>query len=84
MNRNQETALQILQEILESVREMTEEAIPPLIQEAGARTQSVLMTVFRTLKRRGYNPSDEVVDALKTAIRTSQLPPLPPPLPSNN
>jgi len=52
--------------------------------EAGAKTQSILMTVFRTLKRRGYNPVDAVVNALKTAIRTGQLPPLPPPLPSNN
>ena len=52
--------------------------------EAGAKTQSILMTVFRTLKRRGYNPAIVVVDALKTAIRTGQLPPLPPPLASND
>jgi len=55
--------------------------------EAGAKTQSILMTVFRTLKRRGYNPADAVVDALKTTIRTGHLPPLPPPpspLSSNN
>ena len=52
--------------------------------EAGAKTQSVLMTVFRTLKRRGYHPAGAVVDALKTAIRTDTLPPLPPPQVSNN
>ena len=48
----------------------------------GAKTQSILMTVFRTLKRRGYHPVTTVVEALQTAIRAGQLPPLPPPLPS--
>ena len=52
--------------------------------ESGAKTQSILMTVFRTLKRRGYNPVTAVVDALKTTIRTGLLPPLPPHMPSNN
>jgi transposase len=51
--------------------------------ETGAKTQSILMTIFRTLKRRGYNPVPTVVDALQTAIRTGQLPPLPPPMLSN-
>lgn len=46
--------------------------------DTGAKTQSILMTIFRTLKRRGHNPVSTVVDALKTAIRTRQLPPLPP------
>jgi len=51
--------------------------------EKGAKTQSILMTIFRTLKRRGYNPVPTVVNALKTAIRTGQLPPLPPLMLSN-
>ena len=50
--------------------------------EKGAKTQSILMTIFRTLKRRGYHPVTTVVKALQTALRTGQLPPLPPPLPS--
>ncbi len=43
----------------------------------GAWTQSVLMSVFRTLKRRGHDPIRTVVEALKTKLRTGQLPPLP-------
>ena len=43
----------------------------------GALTQSVLMSVFRTLKRRGHDPIATVVAALKTRLRTGQLPPLP-------
>ena len=43
----------------------------------GALTQSVLMTVFRTLKRRGYNPIQTLVSALQEYIRTGQLPPFP-------
>lgn len=46
--------------------------------DMGAKTQSILMTIFRTLKRRGYNPVTTIVEALKTAIRTGQLPPFPP------
>lgn len=44
----------------------------------GALTQSVLMTVFRTLKRRGYNPIDTIISALRDYIRTGQRPPFPP------
>ena len=51
--------------------------------EAGAKTQSILMTIFRTLHRRGYNPVTTIVNHLKTAIRTNQLPPLPSMLASN-
>jgi hypothetical protein len=50
----------------------------------GALTQSVLMTVFRTLKRRGYNPIETLVYALRDTIRTGQLPPFPPVIISND
>jgi len=46
--------------------------------QEGALTQSVLMTVFRTLKRRGYNPIQTLISALQEFIRTGQLPPFPP------
>ena len=44
----------------------------------GALTQAVLMTVFRTLKRRGYNPIQILVSALRDYVRTGHLPPFPP------
>ena len=43
----------------------------------GALTRSVRMSVFRTLKRRGHDPIATVVAALKTRLRTGQLPALP-------
>jgi transposase len=43
----------------------------------GAETQSVLMSVFRTLKQRGHNPVSAVLDGVRTYLRTGQLPPLP-------
>ena len=49
----------------------------------GALTQSVLMTVFRTLKRRGYNPIQTLVSALRDYIQTGELPPFPPVITSN-
>jgi len=49
----------------------------------GALTQSVLMTVFRTLKRRGYNPISTLVSALGDYIQTGKLPPFPPVITSN-
>src|SRR5512135_1489022 len=45
--------------------------------EDGAETQAVLMSVFRTLKQRGHNPVSAVLDAVRTYLRTGQLPPLP-------
>jgi len=45
--------------------------------ERGAETQAILMTVFRTLKRRGLSPLNEVVTALRQYTLTGQLPPLP-------
>lgn len=45
--------------------------------EAGADMQAVLMSIFRTLKQRGHNPLPTIVQALRTYLRTGQLPPLP-------
>jgi transposase len=47
--------------------------------DRGAFTQSILMTIFRTLQRRGYNPIETLVSALRTYVSTGQLPPFPPP-----
>ncbi len=46
--------------------------------DEGALTQGVLMTVFRTLKRRGYNPITTLVSALREFVRTGHLSPFPP------
>ena len=43
----------------------------------GAETQSVLMSVFRTLKQRGHNPVSAVLAAVRAYLRTGQLPTLP-------
>jgi len=45
--------------------------------ERGAATQGVLMSVYRTLKLRGLNPTQTIADALKTYLTTGELPPLP-------
>src|SRR4051794_34046065 len=45
--------------------------------ESGAETQAVLMSVFRTLKRRGHNPVAAVLDAVRTSLESGELPPLP-------
>ena len=45
--------------------------------EKGANCQAVLMSIYRTLKRRGLNPIDTVVDALREYVKTGVLPPLP-------
>ena len=44
--------------------------------EKGAMTQSVLMSVFFTIKQRGLNPVDTVKKALKIYIKTGNLPKL--------
>lgn len=44
--------------------------------DRGARTQSVLMSVFFTLKQRGLNPVDTTKKALKIYIKTGKLPTL--------
>ena len=45
--------------------------------DEGAETQAVLMSVFRTLKRRGHNPVTTTLEAVRSYLRTGQLPPLP-------
>lgn len=44
----------------------------------GSDTQAALMSIFRTLKQRGCDLLDSIVQALKTYLTTGQLPPLPP------
>jgi len=45
--------------------------------ERGAATQAILMSVYRTLKLRGLDPTRTIAEALKTYVTTGQLPPLP-------
>jgi transposase len=45
--------------------------------EAGAWARAVLMTVCRTLKKRGQDPLDTIIGALRTYAATGTLPPLP-------
>jgi transposase len=45
--------------------------------DRGALTQSVLMTIFRTLKLRGCQPIDTLLEALRIYNQTNNLPPLP-------
>ncbi len=46
--------------------------------ERGARTQAVLMSVYRTLRLRGHDPLQTIANALRSYLQTGQLPPLPP------
>ena len=43
----------------------------------GAKTQAILMSVFQTLKQRGYQGTDVVIEALRQYIITKKLPELP-------
>jgi hypothetical protein len=45
--------------------------------QAGAQTQAVLMSIYRTLKARGLEPMDTIAAALKSYVRTGALPSLP-------
>ena len=45
--------------------------------DRGAATQAVLMSVYRTLKLRGLNPTKTITDGLKIYLTTGKLPPLP-------
>ena len=45
--------------------------------DRGAATQSVLMSVYRTLRLRGLNPTKTIADTLKTYLATGELQPLP-------
>lgn len=51
--------------------------------ERGAATQAVLMSVYRTLKLRGHDPRQAIVDALTSYAATGKLPPLPEPVAAN-
>ena len=46
--------------------------------DKGARTQSTLMSIFRTLKQRNVNPISTIEQALRQYIQTGKLPPIPP------
>jgi transposase len=45
--------------------------------EQGAQTQTVLMTVFRTLRKRGLDPMTQIIQALRIYSTTASLPTLP-------
>jgi transposase len=45
--------------------------------EQGAATQAILMSVYRTLKLRGIDPTTAIAMALRTLLKTGTLPPLP-------
>jgi hypothetical protein len=45
--------------------------------EQGAATQAVLMSIYRTLKLRGLDPTKTIAGALKTHLATGTLPDLP-------
>jgi transposase len=47
--------------------------------QRGADCQAVLMSIFRTLKQRGHDPIETVIEAVQTYIITGLLPPLPTP-----
>ena len=49
----------------------------------GAATQAILMSIYRTLRMRGHDPTKTIAAALKTYLETSQLPPLPDPIAAN-
>jgi len=43
----------------------------------GAQTQATLMSVYRTLRLRGHDPTKTTAGALRTLLQTGTLPPLP-------
>jgi transposase len=43
----------------------------------GADTQAVLMSVYRTLRLRGHDPTTTIAAALREMLQTGKLPPLP-------
>jgi transposase len=45
--------------------------------QQGAATQAILMSIYRTLKLRGMDPTKTIAEALKTFLQTGTLPPLP-------
>jgi hypothetical protein len=51
--------------------------------EQGAATQAILMSVYRTLRLRGRDPTKTITAALRTYLQTGQVPPLPDKVPAN-
>ncbi|MFC1601042.1 IS66 family transposase [Candidatus Sumerlaeota bacterium] len=49
------------------------------MSDRGAKTQSALMSIYRTLKLRGHDPLETIAGALTRFIAGGQLPPLPRP-----
>ena len=45
--------------------------------EQGAATQAIFMSVYRTLRLRGLDPTKTITAALKPYLQTGQLPLLP-------
>ncbi len=45
--------------------------------EHGAATQAVLMSIYRTLRLHGLDPTKTIAAALRTYLQTGELPPLP-------
>jgi transposase len=45
--------------------------------QAGADLQAVLRSIYRTLRQRGHNPLQTLIQALATYLTTNQFPPLP-------
>ena len=43
----------------------------------GAQTQAILMSIYRTLKLRGHDPTKTIAAALRQMLQTGKLPPLP-------
>ena len=46
--------------------------------ERGARTQAMLMSIYRTLRLRGHDPLQTIAATLRSYLQTGHLPPLPP------
>lgn len=45
--------------------------------EQGAATQAILMSIYRTLKLRGHDPTQTITQALRTFLQNGTLPALP-------
>lgn len=52
--------------------------------QRGADCQAVLMSIFRTLKQRGHDPVQTILNALTSYLKTGMLPPLPEPKPTSD
>jgi uncharacterized protein (UPF0297 family) len=46
--------------------------------DRGADTQAILMSVYRTLKQRGHQPLNAIIQGLQAYLSTGQMPPPPP------